>query len=286
MMDINQDQSGLNRTGFKHLVGQLGVQAGMIYHGQLCGVLQFTPKPGVAHLHLVRRGNVSITQDGEAPIHISTPSVIFFPRSTSNHINTAIEPNGADLTCAEIRYAIGQNNLLINAFKPVMVFDLARWPFLLSIIELIEKEQQSDHIGGSMICNQLMNVFVIYMLRYACEDNPQQSGIIALLSHKHFGGLVEQIFSDIAYPWQLENMAKVSCMSRASFAKQFKLVSGQTPNEFLSHNRLQTAMRELQKGQSIQFVANHIGYSSISALNKLFAKYVGISPKQWINERT
>lgn len=80
-------------------------------------------------------------------------------------------------------------------------------------------------------------------------------------------------------------MAKKCHMSRASFAKQFKQVSGQTPNDFLCHVRIQAAMQGLQQGQTTQFVANQIGYSSVSALNKLFAKYLGTSPKQWLSEQ-
>ncbi|MDG1122761.1 MAG: AraC family transcriptional regulator [Glaciecola sp.] len=284
-MGINEEQLQLNRTGFKRLVEQLGVKTGIIYHGQLNKATKFSPETPLGHLHLVRRGTVVIETEDNNSIYISKPTAIFFPRSTPHRIYTKTDPVDTDITCAEINYAIGQNNLLINSFEAVMSIELRRALFLLPLIDLIDREQQTEQLGGATICNQLMNVFVIYMLRHACEEKTQKPGVIALLIHKHFGGLVEQIFADITHPWQIECMAKKCHMSRASFAKQFKQVSGQTPNDFLCHVRIQAAMQGLQQGQTTQFVANQIGYSSVSALNKLFAKYLGTSPKQWLSEQ-
>lgn len=271
----------LNQKAFTQVVSQLGVSAGMFYHGKLCSLSQFDASDGLAHIHLVRDGELVITHKQHDTIHITTPSVIFYPQSLTHQINTQVS-DGAHLTCAEVRYDIAQNNLLLNSFDPVMVFELAQWPFLLSLIELIEQEQRDPHVGSDIICDQLMTVFVVYVLRHGCEHNRHNNGLIALLAHQQFSHLVELIFADIAHGWQLEAMAQACFMSRAGFAKQFKTVSGLTPNEFLAQIRLQSAMQQLQKGVSIQVAASDIGYSSVSALNKLFSKYVGMSPKAWL----
>ncbi len=80
----------------------------------------------------------------------------------------------------------------------------------------------------------------------------------------------------------LEDVLRLTKMSRPTFSRQFKEHSGRTFSEFLKSLRLQAACRELEEGSaSILDVALSSGFTQISFFNRLFQKTFSCSPSQY-----
>lgn len=82
----------------------------------------------------------------------------------------------------------------------------------------------------------------------------------------------------------LERMAKDLPMGYSTFRKAFKKITGEPPNQFLLHLRLNRARYLLDTTNlSINEVAYQTGFDSIYYFSKLFKKRIGKSPKFYRN---
>ena len=83
----------------------------------------------------------------------------------------------------------------------------------------------------------------------------------------------------------LDNIAKEAGSSSYHFARLFLAYTGETPFDFLRRIRLATALRMLQEhpDSSITEIALSVGYETPSAFNKVFKKFVDLSPSDFRN---
>ncbi len=73
-------------------------------------------------------------------------------------------------------------------------------------------------------------------------------------------------------------------MSRARFAARFRDVTGQTPADYLAAWRVLVAQDLLRGGRALKNVALDLGYGSVSAFSRVFARYVGRTPTAWLRQ--
>ncbi|MCY1379634.1 YSIRK-targeted surface antigen transcriptional regulator [compost metagenome] len=82
--------------------------------------------------------------------------------------------------------------------------------------------------------------------------------------------------------WTLERMAGMAHMSRSRLALLFRQVTGDSPMNYVAAWRITTAQRLLRKGSPIKQVAGDVGFATVSAFSKAFARLVGVPPSLWI----
>lgn len=78
----------------------------------------------------------------------------------------------------------------------------------------------------------------------------------------------------------LEKMAEISCMSLFHFHRQFKLVMGETPIQFIRRIRLEKAAHKLMLEQykPITEIAHEYGFSSSQNFSRSFKSQFNVSP--------
>lgn len=104
-------------------------------------------------------------------------------------------------------------------------------------------------------------------------DSSQQGAISTAMSH-----LIHHFREEI----RIEDLLKLTHMSRTTFARQFKRHSGQPFSEFLNRLRLQAACRELEHGdRSILDISIDCGFTQVSFFNRLFRRQMGCSPRDF-----
>ncbi len=81
---------------------------------------------------------------------------------------------------------------------------------------------------------------------------------------------------------RLEEVLKLTRMSKPTFSRQFKQHSGKTFCDFVSQIRLQTACRELiETSRSILDIALSSGFSQVSFFNRIFRRTYRCSPTEF-----
>lgn len=73
-------------------------------------------------------------------------------------------------------------------------------------------------------------------------------------------------------------------MSRTAFAIKFKKLLGTSPGQYLADWRLSLVQARLKEGATLKALALELGYSSQSALTRVFSQRLGVSPRQWLSD--
>lgn len=79
----------------------------------------------------------------------------------------------------------------------------------------------------------------------------------------------------------VQDMADCCFMSTGYFSKCFKDATSQTPIEFLTVYRIETACELLLSGMTVTDAAYNCGFNDLSYFIHIFKKLIGISPKQY-----
>jgi AraC-like DNA-binding protein len=84
---------------------------------------------------------------------------------------------------------------------------------------------------------------------------------------------------DVRAGWTVSQLANIAGMSRSAFAARFGDTLGCGPIEYLARWRMALAKDALTRGvETLDRIADQIGYESASAFSTAFRKRLGCSP--------
>jgi AraC-like DNA-binding protein len=96
------------------------------------------------------------------------------------------------------------------------------------------------------------------------------------------GQVINYISTQYAQDLDIDALASVANLSRASLQRKFAAVTGQSPMQYLHRMRLNFAALMLRnEARSVSEIAMDVGYNSLSSFNRLFVRAYGMSPSQW-----
>ena len=107
-------------------------------------------------------------------------------------------------------------------------------------------------------------------------------GLITGLADPALARVLTALHERPGHAWSLEAMAHHAGMSRSAFAARFKGLLGQTPADYLADWRLSIAQSQLLRGDSVKVIGEQLGYANPSALSRVFAQRLGLSPRDWL----
>lgn len=77
-------------------------------------------------------------------------------------------------------------------------------------------------------------------------------------------------------------MAALSGLSDRNFARRFNRATGMSPLEYVHAMRLEEAKQYLEaSGDSVEAIANAVGYEDAGFFSRLFRRKVGLTPAQY-----
>ena len=272
------------------LLERFSVRAHLFHNGPLCGVTHLDAQPGRAFLHVLRRGEMVIKHRPKAGpprrVVVNEPSLVFYPRPLSHDFHNA-PAEGSDFTCASLAFEGGESHPLARALPPMILLPLQQVEGLNQSLALLFAETDRVRCGHRLLADRLFEVVLLQMLRWLL-DHPVEAGVpvglLAGLADPRLAQVLVAMHEDPGKPWSLEGMARTAGMSRSAFAVKFKEAVGETPADYLANWRLSVAKVELRNGRSVKALAGELGYATPSALSRVFAHKLGVSPRQWLTE--
>jgi AraC-like DNA-binding protein len=253
----------------------------MFYAGRLCGSTGDHDRALVGHLHVLRKGRLTIVQPNARQIVVDTPSIVFFPRPHRHRLHGP-EEEGAELVCATIEFGAGMLNPLIASLPEPLVLPLDSLPELAPTLQLLFAEAFAKLPGRRTAIDRLFEYLFVLLIRSAMNTHLVDSGVLMGLSDLRLGKAIEGMHKHPETSWSLEQLAQRAGMSRSRFAAYFRQVVGMTPFDYLTNWRLGVAQTMLRKGKSLKLIASAVGYANATALTRVFTQRVGISPSEWI----
>ncbi|MDR6289031.1 MULTISPECIES: AraC family transcriptional regulator [Inquilinus] len=147
------------------------------------------------------------------------------------------------------------------------------------LTELAE-ETQRKRAGSTTAITHLAKLLFVEALRLHIESTKSdKSGWLTALDDRRISIALREIHAQPSHAWKLEELAKLSGMSRTSFAVRFRDVVGIPPLTYVLNWRMRLAERELSEtDHSVAHIAWSLGYGSESAFSNAFSRAIGVSP--------
>lgn len=291
----------LNRTGFPLLsafsdfISLLRLEVNIYHNAKVCGDWVINEHTlGATCFHLVTQGRCQLEVPGHLSTQMNIGDLVIFPRELAHsmhqiddfsgpqqHLSYDNARQGTGMLCGEVQVMHLYQSQLLNALPAVLfIANNDQVPWLNNMLALLVNQSQQQEQGDPVILNRLCELLFVYALRHYQQNQPSQSGILALYSDNRLANAIKAFHQAPGLKWDLVNLAKQAGMSRTVFSASFKRLSGWTVNQYTTWWRMQIAWEQLRRGDKVIDVALQIGYQSEAAFSRAFQKQFGLSAGQ------
>jgi AraC-like DNA-binding protein len=257
--------------------------------------------------HLVRQGACEVDFEGEL-IQLETNDLLFCLCGTAHTLQCGAnvkpiplaqllessvgghqEKNDAaslSLSCgAFILYDLGINPL-VESFPKILKLNLserAAEGSISNISQALLWELGGKGSGASYMRERLLEILLVNALRNALNGQARPtSGVAAGMLHPTISRCMQAIHDQPHTAWTLRAIANTVSLSPSRLSALFKECVGMSPIQYVAQWKTVVARRMLTDRQtSITQIAENLGYDSVLALNRAFARHVGSPPGAW-----
>lgn len=267
------------------LLGRQAFHARIFFAGDFCDSNDFRANGQSGHLHVVKAGVVEFVHDNGDVVRADVPAVVFYPTGLNHRLQV---PAGhtASLLCADIAFDGGMDNLLARVLPACVHVPLGAIAGLADTLGLLFDEASSAAPGRDLVLDRLCDVLLIRIIRHELGSGSLSPALMAGLTDRHLALALAAIHERPHEDWTLAALAKVACMSRASFAEHFRKVMGLPPGEYLARRRMSIAAALLRQGVPVKQVSARAGYDSPAAFSRAFTARMGSSPRSWAKQES
>ncbi|EHP44284.1 putative AraC-type DNA-binding transcriptional regulator [Cupriavidus basilensis OR16] len=186
-----------------------------------------------------------------------------------------------DMLCGTFVLGLPGTMLLRN-LPPVLRVATAQradCAWLEALIGMMRNEAQAPEPGGTAVIGQLSTALLTLLLRALIAQGGVTHSVLALMADARLAKSIDAVLRAPAEPWSVASLAAVCNVSRATFARRFSQLSGETPLQFVTTLRMEMAARLLtQDRESAASIGEHCGYASEAAFGRAFKAYFGVGP--------
>lgn len=261
------------------------LNAGVFFAGSVCRHTDFPADDNKGHMHLVHRGPVTLVTEGKDPVEIIQPSLVMLAEPIPHRILCS-EGVGAELVCARLSFDAMVAHPRLLGLPDELILPFADVPGLDAAAKSLFDEAFSERFGRMTVLNSLVELLLLYLLRYCVASNRTDRGLLAGLADPKLARALVALHEDPAADWCIENLADAAGMSRANFAATFKMRIGVSPGNYLTSVRLTLAKQKLRAGERLKAVAPQVGYKSTTALSRVFERHFGTAPRDWLHQES
>jgi AraC-like DNA-binding protein len=169
---------------------------------------------------------------------------------------------------------------LLRALPPLLVLRAGQWD--CPLIPLLADEIVKDEPGQEAVLDRLLDLLLIAVLRaWFARPDARAPGWYRGYADPVVGAALRRIYHTPQEPWTVQSLARVAGVSRATLARRFTDLVGETPIAFLTGWRIALAADLLREPEAtLTAVARQVGYASPYALSIAFKRLRGVSPHE------
>ena len=137
---------------------------------------------------------------------------------------------------------------------------------------------------GPRVALSVARELVVYLKRSGGQKQYSEPLAFQFNSADRFADLATWMIGHLRDNLSLEALAQRACLSPRHFSRKFKEAFGGTPAEFVENLRLDEARRRLtERTQTIETVADSVGFHSDDSFRRAFQRKFGVNPKVYRN---
>ena len=270
------------------------------------------PVPGAA-FHAVVAGGCWLRVPGRAPQHLMPGDVVLLPTNTPHELVSSVDvrtdspvrfetdtrrtPDG-DMTiqgpgagtrvlCAAYDYDHDVAHPMMSQLPPVLYIP-AGMPGddggLAATLRLLVLELGGRPPGSRAAVGRLIDVMLIHVMRawLRMQEEDATDGWLLALRDPVVARAMNAVHQRPGEPWTLESLASEVSVSRATLARRFTQLVGETPPEYLTRWRKDLAAQRLRDtDDTVGAIAAAVGYRSEYSFSRAFTRHRGLAPGRY-----
>jgi AraC-like DNA-binding protein len=194
----------------------------------------------------------------------------------------ADDPRTTVFLCGAYQLAGDVGGSLIQALPPMVVIRPSAHDQVHDVVSLISRELTQPAPGQQTVLDRLLDVLLVLVMRASFEHSSNAPRWYRAASDPRLGQALQAMHEHPEHRWTVPELARLSAMSRPSFARNFERALGQTPMQYLTDWRLTLAREHLLANQlTMEQIAHRTGYASPGALAATFRRHLGLPPGRW-----
>jgi AraC-like DNA-binding protein len=192
------------------------------------------------------------------------------------------DPQATVFLCGAYMFSGDVGSGLLKTLPQVMSFSPAIGNPLREVVSLLSHELMSSEPGQNTVLDRLLDILLVLAIRTSFRQSTMTPRWYQASADPRLKAALEAMHQTAAHPWSVPELARVSGLSRAAFARTFGEALGQTPMQYLTDWRMTLARDHLRNGEmGLAEIASLIGYGSPYAFAAAFRRHHGCAPGAW-----
>ncbi|MFB7329453.1 cupin domain-containing protein [Streptomyces sp. NPDC056190] len=255
-------------------------------------------------VHTVVRGRAYLWLDAPGqPVEL-TPGTVALVRGGPNHYighepgADCLEPEefrarhaqtGPDddlqatvFLCGAYQFSGDVGSGLLDALPQVMTLSAAIDDPLREVITLLSRELVQTEPAQQIVLDRLLDLVLVLAIRSDFRRSTTAPRWYRASADPRLGAALQAMHENAAHPWTVPELAAISGLSRAAFARTFREALGQAPMQYLTEWRMTLARDHLRADDlTLAQIADAVGYGSPFAFAAAFRRHHGHPPGNW-----
>jgi AraC-like DNA-binding protein len=270
------------------------------------------PLPG-AVFHALVAGSCWLRIPGRSPQHLMPGDVVLLPTNTPHELVWEVDGSTESLSqfekdrrrtpdgdvvihgpgactrvlCAAYDYDHDVAHPLMSQLPPVLYVP-AGLPgddgAVATTLRLLALELGGHPPGSRAAVGRLIDVMLIHVMRawLRMQEDGDDTGWLLALRDPVVASAINCIHARPAEPWTIDSLAREVSVSRATLARRFSDLVGETPLGYLTRWRMDLAAQRLRDtDDTVAAIAATAGYRSEYAFSRAFTRHRGIAPGRY-----
>jgi AraC-like DNA-binding protein len=186
------------------------------------------------------------------------------------------QPGRTRILCASYRHDPAVTTPLLTLLPDLVHIPAGTGSTALDdTLRLLGNELTRRQLAAETVLDRLVDVLLIHLLRAWVETESVRSSVswLRALGDPVIAAALSALHSDPARPWTIDSLADEVAVSRATLARRFPALVGDTPSSYLTRWRMDLAARRLRDTDDpIEVVARSVGYTSEYAFSRAFSR--------------
>lgn len=192
------------------------------------------------------------------------------------------DPRATIFLCGAYRFSGDIGSGLLEALPQMLTLSAAVGDPLREVIALLSHELTACEPGQPTVLDRLLDVLLVLAIRNDFRRSSTAPRWYRASADPRLNAALQAMHENAGHPWSVPELAAISGLSRAAFARTFRDALGQTPMQYLTDWRMALARDHLRTGElGLTHIARTVGYSSPYAFAAAFRRHHGEPPGTW-----
>ena len=225
--------------------------------------------------------------------HLVAGDMFIIPPGTKHRI--AEDPTCVFYSFSFMKEYLGEKNMtngfVLDFLKKISSDDTVKPKITVPNDDVLQTENLIHYIykefyDKKAACGDIIRAYTIALISLFARtyyETSQTLGPSYEDNQKFILSCIDYIDNNYFQDITLENIVKLSAMSKTSFCSIFAQIAGCSFNRYLNHQRIRQAAEYINMGYKITAIYGLCGYNDFSTFYRNFKKIMGIAPKEYYN---